>query len=57
MINKKKSLIKDVDTLSLEEDLKMALGLKTAIEHNEDTGGNIIIKYKDLEQLDIFCAK
>ena len=49
---------KDVDTLSLEEDLKMALGLKTAIEHNEDTGGgNIIIKYKDLEQLDIFCAK
>lgn len=56
---KKKSLIKkDVDTLSLEEDLKMALGLKTAIEHNEDTGGgNIIIKYKDLEQLDIFCAK
>ena len=56
---KKKSLNKkDVDTLSLEEDLKMALGLKTAIEHNEDTGGgNIIIKYKDLEQLDIFCAK
>jgi len=56
---KKKSLFKkDVDTLSLEEDLKMALGLKTAIEHNEDTGGgNIIIKYKDLEQLDIFCAK
>ena len=56
---KKKSLIKkDVDTLSLEEDLKMALGLKTAIEHNENTGGGkIIIKYKDLEQLDIFCAK
>ncbi len=56
---KGKSLIKkDADTLSLEEDLKMALGLKTAIEHNEATGGgNIIIKYKDLEQLDIFCAK
>ena len=36
----------------------MSEGLKTAIEHNEDTGGgNIIIKYKDLEQLDIFCAK
>ena len=36
----------------------MALGLKTAIEHNEETGGgSIIIKYKDLEQLDIFCAK
>ncbi len=56
---KRKSLIKkDADTLSLEEDLKMALGLKTAIEHNEATGGgNIVIKYKDLEQLDIFCAK
>ena len=56
---KKKPLIKkDVDTLNLEEDLKMVLGLKTAIEHNEDTGGgSIIIKYKDLEQLDIFCAK
>ena len=35
---KKKSLIKkDVDTLNLEADLKMALGLKTAIEHDEDT--------------------
>ena len=56
---KKKSLIKkDVDTLNLEADLKMALGLKTAIEHDEDTGrGSIIIKYKDLEQLDTFCAK
>ena len=56
---KKKSLIKkDVDTLNLEADLKMALGLKTAIEPDEDTGrGSIIIKYKDLEQLDTFCAK
>ena len=57
-IEKKPLTKKDVDTLSLEEDLKMALGLKTAIEHKEDSGGGkIIIKYKNLEQLDIFCAK
>ena len=57
-IEKKPIIKKDVDTLSLEEDLKMALGLKTAIEHKEDSGGGkIIIKYKNLEQLDIFCAK
>ncbi len=57
-IKKKVSIKKDIDTLGLEEDLKMVLGLNTAIEHNQDTGGgSIIIKYKDLEQLDIFCAK
>ena len=49
---------KDLDTLNLEQDIKAALGLKTTIDHNEDTGGgNIIVKYKDLEQLDIFCSK
>ena len=36
----------------------MALGLNTSIDHNENTGGgSIVIKYKDLEQLDIFCSK
>ena len=49
---------KDVDTLNLEQDLKMAIGLKTIIDHNEGSGGgSIIIKYKDLEQLDVFCSK
>lgn len=49
---------KDVDTLNLEQDMKMALGLKAIIDHNEGTGrGKIIIKYKNLEQLDIFCSK
>ena len=52
------SLKKDVDTLNLEQDLKLALGLKTSIDHNENSGGGrIVIKYKDLEQLDIFCSK
>ena len=57
-IEKKPSIKKDVDTLNLEQDLKMALGLKTVIDHNENTGrGSIKIKYRDLEQLDEFCSK
>ena len=47
-----------MDTLNLEQDIKAALGLKTTIDHNENSGGGcIIVKYKDLEQLDIFCSK
>ena len=58
MMKKGTSLKKDVDTLNLEQDLKLALGLKTTIDHNENSGrGRIVIKYKDLEQLDIFCSK
>ena len=57
-IEKKSAIRKDVDTLNLEQDLKMALGLKTVIDHNENSGrGSIIIKYRDLEQLDEFCSK
>ena len=49
---------KDLDTLNLEQDIKAALGLKTTIDHNEKSGGGfIIVKYKDLEQLDTFCSK
>ena len=58
IIKKDASLKKDVDTLNLEQDLKLALGLKTTIDHNENSGGGrIVIKYKDLEQLDTFCSK
>ena len=57
-IQERTPLKKDVDTLNLEQDLKMALGLKTNIDHNEGSGGgSIIIKYENLEQLDIFCSK
>jgi ParB family chromosome partitioning protein len=57
-IKKRTSNKKDVDTLNLEQDIKAALGLKTTIDHNENSGGGcIIVKYKDLEQLDIFCSK
>ena len=58
IIKKETSVKKDVDTLNLEQDLKLALGLKTSIDHNENSGGGrIVIKYKDLEQFDIFCSK
>ena len=58
IIKKGTSPKKDVDTLNLEQDLKLALGLKTTIDHNENSGGGrIVIKYKDLEQLDTFCSK
>ena len=58
VIKKGTSIKKDVDTLNLEQDLKLALGLKTSIDHNENSGGGrIVIKYRDLEQLDIFCSK
>ena len=58
ILKKGTSLKKDVDTLNLEQDLKLALGLKTTIDHNENSGeGRIVIKYKDLEQLDTFCSK
>ncbi len=57
-IKKRTSTKKDVDTLNLEQDIKAALGLKTTIDHNKNSGGGcIIVKYKDLEQLDIFCSK
>ena len=58
IIKKGVSFKKDADTLNLEQDLKLALGLKTSIDHNENSGGGrIVIKYRDLEQLDIFCSK
>ena len=55
---KRTSPKKDVDTLNLEQDIKTALGLNTTIDHNDHSGGgSILIKYKNLEQLDIFCSK
>ncbi len=57
-VKRRISTKKDLDTLNLEQDIKAALGLKTTIDHNEGSGrGSIILKYKDLEQLDIFCSK
>ncbi|MEQ9315605.1 MAG: ParB/RepB/Spo0J family partition protein [Henriciella sp.] len=47
---------KDVDTEALEADLSRALGLSVDIRH-KSTGGELRIKYRDLEQLDDLCRK
>lgn len=47
---------KDADTKALENDLTAQLGVKVTIDHKAGTqGGELRIKYKDLEQLDGLC--
>lgn len=47
---------KDVDTAALESDLARTLGLNVDIKHGAK-GGELKIKYRDLEQLDELCRK
>ena len=42
---------KDVETAALEHDLSAHLGLKVAI-HHQGKGGQVTIRYRDLDQLD-----
>jgi ParB family chromosome partitioning protein len=46
---------KDVDTKALELDLQRALGLDVDIRHVNGKGGEVRIKYAQLEQLDEIC--
>jgi ParB family transcriptional regulator, chromosome partitioning protein len=46
---------KDVDTKALELDLQRALGLEVDIRHSNGKGGEVRIKYAQLEQLDEIC--
>ena len=46
---------KDADTRVLEQDLSAALGMRVAIDHKGHDGGNIVITYKTLDQLDQLC--
>ncbi len=46
---------KDVDTKALELDLQRALGLDVEIRHTNGKGGEVRIKYVELEQLDEVC--
>ncbi len=46
---------KDVDTKALELDLQRALGLAVDIRHVNGKGGEVRIKYAQLEQLDEIC--
>lgn len=47
---------KDVDTEALEADLTRQLGLQVDIRHGKN-GGELRIKYRDLEQLDDVCRR
>lgn len=49
--------LRDADTLALERDLSAAIGLKVAIKHRGDKGGEITIVYRTLEQLDDVCRR
>lgn len=46
---------KDADTKVLESDISAALGLKVSIDHKGESGGQVSIKYKSLEDLDGIC--
>ncbi len=49
---------KDADTRALEGDLTATLGMKVTINHsNGEHHGNVVIQYRDLEQLDILCQR
>ncbi|MBD9528059.1 MULTISPECIES: ParB/RepB/Spo0J family partition protein [Paracoccus] len=46
---------KDSDTRALEGDLSAHLRMKVAINHSGQDGGQLVITYKDLDQLDQLC--
>lgn len=46
---------KDADTRALEGDLAAHLKMKVAINHAGQDGGQLVITYKDLDQLDKLC--
>jgi ParB family chromosome partitioning protein len=46
---------KDADTRALERDLSVHLRMRVAINHLGHDGGNVVITYRDLDQLDRLC--
>ncbi|KGJ05728.1 chromosome segregation DNA-binding protein [Paracoccus halophilus] len=46
---------KDADTRALESDLGAQLKMKVSINHSGKQGGQMVISYRDLEQLDRLC--
>lgn len=46
---------KDADTRALEGDLSATLRMPVAINHSGTEGGQMVISYKDLDQLDRLC--
>jgi len=55
---KKKVLLeKDPDTLALENELSLSLGVKVSIDFHADETGELRLQYKSLEQLDDLCQR
>ncbi len=52
---RKKEPAKDADTRVLEQDLSATLGMSVVIDHHPGGEGRVIVRYKDLEQLDQLC--
>ncbi|PCI33115.1 MAG: chromosome partitioning protein ParB [Alphaproteobacteria bacterium] len=50
-------LEKDADTVALENDLSLALGVTVSIDFNSDESGELRLCYKSLEQLDDICQR
>lgn len=48
---------KDADTRMLEGDLSAAIKMRVSIRHARDGGGEMTIRYKDLDDLDRLCRK
>ena len=48
---------KDADTRMLEGDLSAAIKMRVTIRHARDGGGEMAIRYKDLDDLDRLCRK
>ncbi|MEM6661002.1 MAG: ParB/RepB/Spo0J family partition protein [Pseudomonadota bacterium] len=46
---------KDADTRMMEGELSAAIGMRVFIEHGKDGGGEVRIRYQDLEALDRLC--
>lgn len=48
---------KDPDTLALEQDLSEATGLRVKIDDRGDNGGQLVVDYQTLDQLDEICRR
>lgn len=48
---------KDSDTRLLEGDLTAAIKMRVLVNHSSDGGGEVVIRYKTLEDLDRLCQK
>lgn len=49
---------KDADTRALEGDLSAAIGMRVSLQHlSSDGGGEVRIRYRDLDELDRLCRK